>query len=46
VFQIELRVGQECIATGKGPAIKAAHQEAAREALTKLKLINNKETFG
>lgn len=45
VFQIELRVGQECIATGKGPAIKAAHQEAAREALTKLKLINNKQSF-
>jgi len=41
IFQIELRIGQECVATGKGPAIKVAHQEAAREALTKLKLINN-----
>jgi ribonuclease III len=40
MFRIELRVGDSCVATGAGHAIKVAHQEAAREALTKLKLIN------
>lgn len=40
IFRIELRIGNERVATGEGPAIKIAHQEAAREALTKLKLIN------
>ncbi|MFY9223832.1 MAG: ribonuclease III [Blastocatellia bacterium] len=39
IFQIELRLGQDCVAKGTGPAIKVAHQQAAREALTKLKLI-------
>lgn len=41
IFQIELRIGQDCVATGKGTAIKVAHQEAAREALTKFRLINS-----
>ncbi len=40
-FRIELRIGQERVATGEGPAIKVAHQEAAREALTKLRLIGS-----
>lgn len=39
-FRIELRIGKEKVATGAGPAIKVAHQEAAREALIKLRLIN------
>lgn len=39
VFHVELRIGNERVATGEGHAIKVAHQEAAREALTKLKLI-------
>ncbi|MEW6734602.1 MAG: ribonuclease III [Acidobacteriota bacterium] len=40
LFRVELRIGQERIATGEGHAIKVAHQDAAREALTKLKLID------
>lgn len=36
VFRVELRVGNKPIATGEGPAIKMAHQEAARAALKKL----------
>lgn len=38
-FRVELRIAKERIATGEGSAIKLAHEEAAREALTKLKLI-------
>jgi ribonuclease III len=42
IFRVELRVGRERVATGEGAALKAAHEEAAREALTKLRLINNR----
>jgi ribonuclease-3 len=42
-FRIELRIGNERIAKGEGHAIKVAHQEAAREALTKLKLIGDNQ---
>ena len=41
IFRVELRIGNERVATGEGPAIKVAHEEAAREALTKLRLINS-----
>jgi ribonuclease-3 len=41
IFLIELRISNERIATGKGSALKLAHQEAAREALTKLKLLRD-----
>ncbi len=39
-FRVELRVKSERVATGEGPSIKQAQEEAAREALTKLKLID------
>jgi ribonuclease III len=42
IYHVELRVGRERVATGEGPAIKIAHEEAAREALTKLRLINKR----
>jgi ribonuclease-3 len=36
VFQVELRVNGQCLATGEGTTIKGAHQVAARAALDKL----------
>jgi len=36
VFQVELRVNGQCIATGEGTTIKGAHQNAARAALDNL----------
>jgi ribonuclease III len=36
IFQVELRVNGQCIATGEGTTIKGAHQAAARTALDNL----------
>lgn len=36
VFQVELRVNGNCLATGEGTTIKGAHQAAARAALNNL----------
>ncbi|HZS43878.1 MAG TPA: ribonuclease III [Blastocatellia bacterium] len=36
LFRVELRVNNKALSTGEGPAIKVAHQEAARVALKKL----------
>jgi ribonuclease III len=36
LFKVELRVNNRALATGEGPAIKVAHQEAARVAMKKL----------
>ena len=36
VFRVELRIANKAVAVGEGPAIKRAHQEAARAALKKL----------
>jgi ribonuclease III len=36
IFQVELRVNGQCIATGEGTTIKGAHQAAARAALDNL----------
>jgi len=33
LFKVELRVNNRALATGEGPAIKVAHQEAARVAI-------------
>ncbi len=36
VFQVELRVSGQCLATGEGTTIKSAHQAAARAAIGNL----------
>jgi len=36
IFQVELRVHDQCLATGQGTTIKGAHQNAARAALDNL----------
>jgi len=35
-FHVSLRIGEKVLATGEGPTIKAAHQQAARVALAQL----------